>query len=183
MSCGIGDAPLTVMKKKVLSISFVFALLANGLGSVLAANWCLYQRCMPAVAENEHSIAHETEASKASMASEDSHCSGASKPADHGHHQAASVKQPQPSIEQESVSQRNLRSHCGHCVSAPQAPAKFSFKSSTSETRRDAGSDKQQVMSRFVLPGVASFPALTPSQGAPPVPSPRRHLLINVFLI
>lgn len=178
MSCGIGNTPRTIMIKRLLSISFVFALLANGLGSVMAANWCLRQRCQPAVAENKHAVEHEVKAS------EDSHCSSSSKPSGHEQHQAeATGKQAQPLTEKDRVAQKRVGSHCGHCIGAPQSPARSNFKASVSESRRDAGSDTQQVTRRFVLPGVASFPAMSPSQGAPPVPTSRRHLLINIFLI
>jgi hypothetical protein len=176
-SCGIGNTPLNIVIKRLLSISFVFALLANGLGSVMAANWCLYQRCKPAVSENKHTTSHEAKAS------DDSHCSGYAKVSEHGDHKAAASKQAQPSPGKELVALKRLGPHCGHCVSAPQSPARSRFKAPASESRRDAGSDTSQIVRRFILPGVASFPALAPSQGAPPVPSARRHLLINVFLI
>lgn len=167
-----------MMIKRLLIFSFVFALLANGLGSVLAANWCLRQRCLPAVVENKHPASHETKTS------EDGHCSTSSKPSDHGQHQAeAASKQAQPLTEKELVAQKRIGSHCGHCIGVPQSPARSNFKASANESRRDAGSDTQQVARRFVLPGVVSYPALTPSQGAPPVPTSRRHLLINIFLI
>lgn len=165
------------MIKRLLNIIFIFAFMAGGWGTVLAANWCLYQRCIPSASENKQGEAHEAKAS------EDGHCFNSSKPSGHGQHQATAVKQAQPVTRKESVVQKRLGSRCGHCVGAPQSPARGNFKASTSESRRDAGTDTQQVARRFVLPGVVSFPALTPSQGAPPVPSSRRHLLINVFLI
>ena len=165
------------MIKRLLNITFICAFTAGGWGSVLAANWCLYQRCIPSASENKQADAPEAKAS------EDGHCSKSSRAAGHAQHRAKAVKKAQPVAGKESVAQKGLSSRCGHCVSAPQSPVRSSFKASAGETRRDVGSDTQQVMRRFVLPGVASFPALTPSQGAPPALTSRRHLLINVFLI
>jgi len=172
-----GMHPQTIVIKRLLSISFVFAFLANGLGNVLAANWCLRQLCKPAVAQNKHPLTHKADSSG------DSHCSSSLKPSSQGHHQKAAGKQ-QLSSPKESVAQQKLgRPHCGHCVGAPQSPARSSINPSANEARRDEGADTKQVTRQFILPGVAYFPAMSPSQGAPPVPTSRRHLLINIFLI
>jgi hypothetical protein len=163
--------------KRLLNFIFICAFMAGGWGTVLAANWCLYQRCIPSASENKQMDAPEEKAS------EDGHCSKSSQASGHEQHQAKEVKKSKPVAGKESVAQKGINSRCGHCVSAPQVPVRNSFKASASETRRDAGSCASQLAKHFILPGAASFPALAPSQGAPPTPSSRRHLLINIFLI
>jgi hypothetical protein len=169
--------------KRLLSISFVCVLLMNGAGGVLAATLCLGLRCSTPDIGNKRSAHPGAESSGAA------HCAGTAEPSGHGGHHAPAVagEKIKPAAEtgpvKEAAAKAKVNSHCGHCVSAPQSPARSGFKASASESRRDPSPDTQQPARRFVLPAVASFPALRPSQGAPPAQSSRRHLLVNVFLI
>lgn len=74
---------------------------------------------------------------------------------------------------------------CGHCVGAPTMPAKESAKVVRSEERRDdVAAGVLHTRRHEVLAAVASFPALSPSQGSPPAPAGRRkHLILSTFLI
>ena len=174
----IGWREITLFKK-LSSIVFALAFVASGWNSVIAATLCPHQECMGRPAAEEHHVTRESE----EPAKE--HCSSGVKSSGHESHLAAD------DVTTEQPSGRYLRGtgghtqSCIHCMGAPQAPAKSSFgvTAAQNQTRRDADADAPHITKEPTPAAVASFPALRPTQGSPPHPAQRRHLLIHVFLI
>ncbi|MCA1614038.1 MAG: hypothetical protein LC800_07780 [Acidobacteria bacterium] len=170
------------MSKLLLSVGLVFAVTAAGWSGVLAAGLCPHADCADAAAAARRAAPHcETSSSG------DAHAATHDAPSRQGHEQAADAAaagRANPASFNGAMGGHAASSSCAHCVGAPQSQAKDSPTVARSESRRDALSDAARAARRGVLPPVVSFPALAPSQGSPPGPAgPRRHLVLNTFLI
>lgn len=168
------------MIKQLLSVGFLVALTANGWGGVLAAGACPHRDCVTSAAAERHPASHTEEAQP------EEHCSKGKD----GEHSERQSQQPAAGETTEPLTGQVIRAadeharFCGHCMSAPQAPSRNSQKGTQSQARRVVNLDTPAAAGAEVLPGVASFPAITPSQCSPPAHAGRRkHLLISTFLI
>lgn len=166
------------MIRKLFSIGFILAVLANGWGSVLAAELCKHLNCEPlAAAQAQHASHHGISAAG-------EHASDQVEPSEHHSHHGVAGWESEPPAGKAFRPVGQHERFCGHCIGAPQSPVRSASKGTPPSVRRDSGGGtSSQPVRVFVLPGVAAFPAISPSQQAPPVPAQRRHLLINIFLI
>ena len=166
------------MIRSLFSIGFILAVLANGWGSVLAAELCRHLNCEPrAAAQAQHESHHEAPAA----VEHDAH--QVEQPAYQSHH-GTTEGEPEPPTGTFFRSAGQHERFCGHCIGAPQSPIRSTAKGTPPSVRRDSsGGTSLPPVRIYLLPGVAAFPAISPSQQAPPVPAQRRHLLINIFLI
>ena len=166
----------STVNKLLFKVGLVFALTATGWSSVLAAGLCPHAECMAPASRRAAPHCGETvpPASGHSAAPATRDHQGHGEAADDVHANGGSMH----------GTPRGHTASCAHCVGAPLSPAKESPKIARSESRRDAGADSHIAGRGGVLPAVASFPALVPSQGSPPAPAgPRRHLVLSTFLI
>ena len=171
-------AIITAVIRKLLSISFIIALLASGWGSVLAATMCPHEGCMTAVAAKRHSASQAE-----GLSSQKGHCSGSTEqPKNQSHEEAAPASAELPTKKRFDAPHQPT-SDCFHCMGAPALPVRSSDESVPSQTHHDAGVASPNVTRTPVVPRVASFPAITPTQGSPPTPAEPKYLLIQVFLI
>jgi hypothetical protein len=163
--------------KKLSSIAFVLALTATGWSNVLAAARCPHQGCVTLTTAEERPVTDESDASM------EEHCSEGMEPSEHRSHEATVVSKAESPAGTFLQRVDRHSQFCTHCMGAPPAPASSSFGAAPNQARRDAEMVAPRVVRAQVLPGVATFPALRPTQGSPPAPVQRRHLLIHVFLI
>lgn len=156
---------------------------AAGWSGVLAAGLCPHVDCADSAAAARRAAPHcETPPPG------DAHAATHDAPSHRGHEQAAddadAGRANPASFNGAMGGHAASPSSCAHCVGAPQSPAKDSPKVARSESRRDAPSDAPRAAGSGASPAVVSFPAPAPSQGSPPSPAgPRRHLVLNTFLI
>lgn len=132
---------------------------------------------MATAAAQEHPVTHESDMNAEGDGSEDM---GSSE--HQSHEAAAGASTGQPSGQHARAAAGHAQS-CIHCVGGPSAPARSGFDVTERQTRRDAEVAAPRAIKESILPAVASFPALRPTQCSPPAPSQRRHLLIQIFLI
>jgi hypothetical protein len=163
--------------KKLSNIVFAVAFLASGWNNAVAAALCPHQECMGRFATQQQHAAHEVEAP-----SKD----GCSKGVEHSEH--ASQESPAGASTHEHsaylfTGAGGNKHSCTHCMDAPATPVRNGFGGESSQARRDAEQQVEPSAASALASGVAAFPALRPTQGSPPTPPRRRHLLINVFLI
>lgn len=165
------------MFKKLSSFVFAVAFLASGWSTVMAGALCPHEECMGRPAAVVHHGEHEVEAPA------EEGCSKGVELAGHESHEPAGEA---ITGQHSSHLFRGSGGHSGsciHCVGAPSTPVRSGFVSEPSQARRDAARQAEPPAVSGVIPSVAAFPALRPTQGSPPSTSQRRHLLINVFLI
>ncbi|MCA1635089.1 MAG: hypothetical protein LC802_15715 [Acidobacteria bacterium] len=171
------------MLKQLLSISFILVLTANGWGTALAANQCPHEDCVSSGTAPPPQSRHGAREVDAEM---EEHCSGDMEQverSEHESHGTASEEQSVPPPTAKSFGMSGGKTlFCAHCMGAPQSPVKDTSKVTQNQARRGGDVGTPPVLMAVAPPGVASFPALAPSQCSPPT-SKRRHLLLSIFLI
>lgn len=173
------------MRRQLIILGIIAALSAGGLGGVLAKALCAQAN---GVAE-EHSCCPEDGADE-----------GASCPMSVGRksvsraHASAGAR-TNHAAEQEAhdevraaVKDERARilppESCAHCVGRPATPpATFKLRGSDSSSKR-GDEDRAPRATLPLTHALNSFvPHVTPTQGSPPAPAARRHVLHSVFLI
>jgi hypothetical protein len=72
---------------------------------------------------------------------------------------------------------------CSHCITHNSLPTAPVNSREAAQNSSDAGHLALQEVKRPAPPAVRFVSAIAPTQGAPPGPPARKHLLLSVFLI
>lgn len=172
------------MRRQLLFICLLLcALMLSGWGAVLAAALCPHAATAGRAASVVESMSMEDDhaccpARDEGAAGASEHCSQASQEATHEMEAMASTARPTPQAVAWPAAS------CAHCIGRnglPAAPAKAA--SDAAQKRQDAHRLTAQE-TKLVAPHALSFVStISPTQGAPPGPAARKHLLLSVFLI
>lgn len=170
------------MRRKLILIGVIAALSAGGLGGVLATALCAHAGA--AAAAREHSCCPEEGGDE-----------GASCPMSAGRksaaraHGSAGAGTRRVAVREARAAAEEGRARifrpvpCAHCVGTPSTPpAAFKLGGADAQKRGDEDRAPRATLQR--PDALNSFaPSVTPTQGAPPTPATRRHVLNSVFLI
>lgn len=178
------------MCRRFIILGVIVALSAGGWGGVLASALCA-RASVAASSSAEHDCCRkeqdETTATSCPMsvrAKNAEHAPGARTHAAHEATEREGDARPRAAVSSGDARVFPPKS-CAHCVGrAPQPPAAFKVRASESAKRGDEGYYPAPRAERSnISPKTSFFPHVTPTQGAPPGPTARRHVLVSVFLI
>jgi hypothetical protein len=157
------------------------ALVLSGWGGVLTAALCPHAAASARAAtraaqgmemDDDHACCH-----REAKGAQKEHCSGSS------HEAVGEAKRTTPAAERHPKTLAPSEASCSHCIghsSLPVAPVKAG---EPSQQGSDAHRLAQDESKPFAPPVAQVVSAIAPTQGAPPGPAARKHLLLSIFLI
>jgi hypothetical protein len=167
------------MRRRFFTICLLLcALMLGGWGSVLAAALCPHAARAEAVASVPESMKMDDDHACCRMKMEDAgeHCSGQS-------HEAMPATEAESHKVDAQALALPVEPSCSHCIShnsLPTAPVKACERA---QKRPDATRLAPRAVTQITPPAVSFVSSVSPTQGAPPGPLARKHLLLSVFLI
>lgn len=161
------------------------ALVLSGWGSVLAAALCPHAASRAAAAsveagvgvDDDHACCHADAEGAGEHCSGSKHEATGESKATHAHGQRAQATKP---LRQALAPSESSCSHCVGHSSLPVAPARFG---EPSRPKHDAHRPAQDEAKPVAPPVIRFVSSIAPTQGAPPGPAARKHLLLSIFLI
>jgi hypothetical protein len=170
------------MRRRFFIAINLCALALGGWGGVLAAALCPHGAGM-VTANLSARVPAKTHA-HASCHDEGTATDAASNASSH---EALESVEAIPSPDEESHALARPAQSCSHCISHRSLPTSPVNAREAQAAREDAGSRAAAAppppVNGYAPPAAGFISAIVPTQGAPPGPLARRHLLLSIFII
>ncbi|HEX8138654.1 MAG TPA: hypothetical protein VF544_13895 [Pyrinomonadaceae bacterium] len=170
------------MRRRLLLIypALLCALCLSGWGGVLAAAFCPHASASARAAasveagqemDDDHACCHAD-----ARDAQEEHCSNSS-------HEAMVETKARPATERHSQALAPSEDSCSHCIGRSSLPVRPAKASEPSQHRHDARGPAKDEAKPVAPPIFRIVSSIAPTQGAPPGPTARKHLLLSIFLI
>jgi hypothetical protein len=155
------------------------ALMLSGWGGLLGAAFCPHAAAragaVASVAESM-SMADDHACCHADAKGSDKHCSNSS-------HGAMDGMEATPATEPSPQALAPPAASCSHCIGHSSLPAAPTKAGEATQHRPDAHRLALKEVKHIAPPVVRFVSTIAPTQGAPPGPAARKHLLLSIFVI